>query len=314
MPDVFVNLKRFDVPRSLGGLCPEENPKNWIQNVIRQTMELNLGHKQDLRLTYLLPEALIIPAMEQMESYSASEQGEFYLGCQGVHWNDVAPGGNFGAFTTSFPAAAAKAMGVDWAIIGHSEERRAKREIIQTYDPASVDDGRLAEKAARAVDKLINLEIQRAFAQGIHVLFCLGESEDERGDGSFEEQKPRIKRALRDQLVHGLAGITKYELNGCFAIGYEPIWAIGPGKTPPGREYIGFVSVFIEETVQEVFGFAPSIVYGGGLKKENASTIASVATLDGGLIALTKFTGEIGFDVEQLKEIIDTYLEELSRK
>lgn len=312
MKDIFVNLKRFDVPRSLGGLCPEENSKYWIQDTIQQTISLGLGKNLDYRLTYLLPEALLFPALEQRASFPEGERSQFFLGCQGVHWKDVTPGGNFGAFTTSLPAASARALGMDWAIIGHSEERRDKREVMQVYDPAIGGDDNLKIKAARAVDELVNQEVRAALSQKIGVLFCLGESAEERGEGSFEEQQPRIKQSLKTQLIEGLAGIEEYELAGKFVIGYEPIWAIGPGKTPPGGEYIRFVSTFIKETVKDVFGFDPPVVYGGGLKKENAATIASVETLSGGLIALTKFTGQIGFDVEQLKEILDTYLAELA--
>lgn len=91
-------------------------------------------------------------------------------------------------------------------------------------------------------------------------------------------------------------------------IGYEPIWAIGPGKTPPGKEYISFVSNFIKDTVKNEFDFEPTVVYGGGLKVENAGMLAQIDTIDGGLIALTKFTAEIGFSVKGLSEIINQYL------
>lgn len=311
MKDIFVNLKRFDVPRSLGGLCPKENSKQWIEDVIDQTIELGLGKYEEIRLIYLLPESLLYPTLEKLQLVDDIERLNLALGCQGLHWKDVQPGGNFGAFTTSLPAAAVSAVGAEWAIIGHSEERRDKQEVMQNYDPGISKDNVLKIKAARAVDTLINQEIHAAFGQGIKVLFCLGESAEERGEGSFEEQQPRIQESLHNQLIDGLAGITEYNLDNRFVIGYEPIWAIGPGKTPPGKEYIAFVSSFIKKTVDERFGFNPPVVYGGGLKKENAGMIASVDTLDGGLVALTRFTGEIGFDVEQLKEIVDTYLGEL---
>jgi len=91
-------------------------------------------------------------------------------------------------------------------------------------------------------------------------------------------------------------------------IGYEPVWAIGPGKTPPGKEYISFVSSFIKEVIQDELGFDPVVVYGGGLKVENAGMLSSIETVGGGLVALTRFTGEIGFEVEGLKRIIEEYI------
>ena len=177
------------------------------------------------------------------------------------------PGENFGAFTTSLPAAAVKSIGIDWAIIGHSEERRAKREVMQYYDRAILENDELDIRASRAVDALINREIHHALEQGVKVLFCVGETAIERGEGSFIEQQPKIKAALRQQLLIGLQATNQYDLTDNFVIGYEPIWAIGPGKTPPGAEYISFVSKFIQQTVKDEFGFTPSVVYGGGLKK-----------------------------------------------
>ena len=108
--------------------------------------------------------------------------------------------------------------------------------------------------------------------------------------------------------MDGLKGIAQ-RLQGCkIAIGYEPIWAIGPGKTPPGGDYVSFVSSYIKEVCKAEFGLELSVVYGGGLKEENASEMAAVETLDGGLVALTKFTQPIAFDVDSLKNIIGAYV------
>ncbi|MEG1134455.1 MAG: triose-phosphate isomerase, partial [Cellulosilyticaceae bacterium] len=74
-------------------------------------------------------------------------------------------------------------------------------------------------------------------------------------------------------------------------------------------EYIAFVSAYIKETVQELYGFDIPVVYGGGLKEENAKMISDIATVDGGLVALTQFSGEIGFYAEDLRKIIDKYME-----
>ena len=80
------------------------------------------------------------------------------------------------------------------------------------------------------------------------------------------------------------------------------------GKTPPGADYIGFVSSYVKQVVKEEYGFDPIVVYGGGLKEENAAMISSIDTIGGGLVALTRFTGDIGFVVEDLK-IIQKYME-----
>ena len=59
--------------------------------------------------------------------------------------------------------------------------------------------------------------------------------------------------------------------------------------------------------MEEEFGFEPGVVYGGGLKEENAGMIAHIETIDGGLVALTRFTDQIGFYPEELKKIIEEY-------
>jgi triosephosphate isomerase len=241
-----------------------------------------------------------------LRSYAPDKTAALFIGCQGVFREDVAPDANFGAFTTNRPAAAMRNLGCDWALIGHSEERHDKLGMIAKYDPAVLSEAKQRARAQQAVDELLNAEVRAALNAGLQVLLCVGETAAERGDGEFKEQKPRIEAVLRSQLENGFRGIAA--LDGQVAIGYEPIWAIGPGKTPPGAEYIDFVAGFIKQAMLELYGFKPRVVYGGGLKAENAGMIGSIPTVAGGLVALTRFSGEIGFYPEELRIIIDKYL------
>lgn len=309
MTEIFVNLKRFDVPKSLGGICALDNPKHWIEKIIDESVELGIGSLENVNITYLLPEALIIPAIEKLSCYPEEQTFSISIGCQGVYRENVKPGGNFGAFTTNLPAAAAKNLGCTWTIIGHSEERKDKLGIIERYESFNNDSKYSAELAAQAVDSLINQEVLCALDMGINVLLCIGETADERGNGSIEEQIPRIKKVLKGQLERGLNGVNEYLQKNKIVIGYEPVWAIGPGKTPPGAEYISFVSSYVKETVKEIYGVDITVVYGGGLKEENAAMISSIDTIGGGLVALTRFTGDIGFDVKDFKKIIEKYIQ-----
>lgn len=309
MKEIYVNLKRFEVSRSLGGLCPEADPVKWIKTVIEDSVALGLGGNEALRLVYFLPESLIPTASDALAAAPAEKSKMLGIGCQGVHWDNITVGGNFGAFTSALPATSARNLGCTWAIIGHSEERRFKGQVMRMYDPAIDTNMEKMKQAADAVDALVQSEVQRALETGLNVLLCVGESAEERGEGTFEEQKPRIEAVLKEQLLVNLDGVKDYLGSQKIVIGYEPIWAIGPGKTPPGEAYISFVSSFIKAVVQENFGFEIPVVYGGGLKEENAEMIAGIVTIDGGLVALTRFSGEIGFDVPGLKGIVDKYLE-----
>lgn len=303
-----MNLKRFDVPKIYGGICPNENPVQWIRDTIRQTIDLGLGVMEGVRVTYFLPEALLLVAKEVLQAFPREAVGSFQIGCQGVYREDVAEGKNFGAFTTNRPAAAMHAIGCDQVMIGHSEERKDKLSLLTCYDFTIESDADAYSDAVEAVEKILNSEVQCALARGMNVLYCVGETAEQKGSNDPVDYKPRVRRVLKDQICRGLAGIGSAPQSHRIAIGYEPIWAIGPGKTPPNAEYVEFVSSYIKEVCRAEFGIELPVVYGGGLKEENADEMASISTLDGGLVALTKFTAPIAFDVQSLKNIIQAYM------
>lgn len=309
MKQIFVNLKRFEIPKSLGGICQKDDPKEWIEWIIGECVRLGIGKYEAVEVCFLLQENLLITARERLAQYSEKDTKGIKIGCQGIFRENVAKGGNFGAFTTNRPAAAVRNMGCEWSIIGHSEERKDKFGIIAHYDPAVLQNEQKRNDANAAVDKLINEEVLCALNAQMKALVCIGETAEEKGEGTFEEQKPRIEAVLKSQLLRSLAVIEAIKCENGVVIGYEPVWAIGPGKVPPGADYISFVSACIKKIVRENFGFEPAVVYGGGLKEENAGTISKIGSIDGGLVALTKFSGEIGFYPEDLKIIIDKYIE-----
>ena len=307
MKKIFVNLKRFDVPKSLNGICPESDPVKWINDLIKETIALGLGKNEDVSITYFLPEAFLPGALSVLGQYDDAEKKMFSIGCQSVFRDDTAEGGNFGAFTTNRPAAAMCALGCKWTIIGHSEERKDKLEIMAAYDQSIMSDAQAMVKAGAASSALLNRQVKSAIARGMDVVFCIGETAAEKGEGGYSEYAPRVKRVLRAQLEDGLRDIGEKIKD--IVIGYEPMWAIGPGKTPADSDYISFVSAYVKEVTSELFGSALDVVYGGGLKEENAKSIAAIDTIDGGLVALTKFTPPIGFDPVSLGEIVKKYTE-----
>lgn len=274
MQYIFLNLKRFDLPPSYGGvnrLAPFPDWGGAIVSAIQQ------GIANYPKATF----AAFFPEMHLLTAAAArTPDTPLQIGCQGVSGTDLCPGGNFGALTSSLPAAAACAAGCSWALIGHCEERQKWGMVLQAAGIENSD----------AVGDILGQEVRAAVSRGLKVLYCIGETETE---------QPRWQEVLSRQLVPALQAAGEGEL----VIGYEPVWSIGPGKTPAGRDYIQKIARF----TKELTGGKP-VVYGGGLKADNAQMLRSIPEIDGGLIALTRFTGEIGFYPEEYLEIVRLYL------
>lgn len=277
MKHIYLNLKRFDVPADMGGVNRISDVKDWGGYIVENTQDaLKSYDPSAVEFAMYFPEAHLLSA-----SAAKNEGSPIQVGCQSVFREDVAPGGNFGAFTTNRPAAAMKAVGCTTTIIGHCEERNDKAGILAE---AGVTD-------TAAVNRLLNKEIRAAIAQGLTVLYCIGEK---------SEEQEQWQEVLGAQLDIGLEGVDTSKV----VIAYEPIWSIGPGKTPADKPYIQKIASFVKERTGGM-----DVVYGGGLKKDNAAMLASIPEIDGGLIALTRFAGEIGYYPDEYLEIIRLYME-----
>ena len=276
MKHLYLNLKRFDVPVEYGGVNRIAPMKDWGSYIVTHTQDgLKKYDPAQVEFVQYFPEAHILGAVGAL-----CEDSPVQVGCQGVYRMNTAVGGNFGAFTTNRPASAAKALGCTSTIIGHCEERNDKAGVLAE---AGVTD-------TAAVNRILNQELRLAVEQGLSVLYCIGEK---------SEEQDRWQEVLGEQLRVGLEGVDPSKV----VIGYEPVWSIGPGKTPAGKEYITRIARFVKEQTGGL-----DVVYGGGLKVDNAEILASIDEIDGGLIALTRFQGEIGFYPDEYLEIIQTYL------
>lgn len=276
MKHIYLNLKRFDVPAELGGVNRIADMKDWGKYIVENTQEeLKKYSPEDVEFAMFFPEIHLFSACQ-----AKTENSPVQIGCQGVFRDDVAQGKNFGAFTTGRPAAAMKAAGCETVIIGHCEERNNLAGILAEAGVVNT----------KAVNTILNKEIKCAVDRGMKVLYCIGEK---------SEELEQWKEVLGEQLELGLKDVDKSKVT----IAYEPVWSIGPGKIPADKEYITKIAKFVKEKTGGM-----DIVYGGGLKQDNAAMLASIPEIDGGLIALTRFQGEIGYYPEEYLEIISLYM------
>lgn len=162
-----------------------------------------------------------------------------------------------GAFTGEVSASMLKSIEVNFAIVGHSERREYHSE----------SNSMLAEKVNRLIE------------QGIHPVFCCGESlpvRERAGQNEF------VGNQLRESLFH----LSAEQMHG-FIIAYEPIWAIGTGKTA-SSEQAQEMHAHIRSVIEVQYGgqvaTSVSILYGGSVKAANASELFSNPDVDGGLV------------------------------
>ncbi len=161
-----------------------------------------------------------------------------------------------GAYTGEVSAATLKSFGCDYCIVGHSERRQLFLED----------------------DTLINQKIQRLLQNNIKPIYCCGESLEQREAGEHFD-------IVEAQIQSGLQGFMKGDLLNV-VIAYEPVWAIGTGKTASPQQ-AQEMHAFIREKLSQVLSTEAeniSILYGGSVKPDNAKELFSQKDIDGGLI------------------------------
>ena len=173
------------------------------------------------------------------------------VGAQNIHWAEN------GAFTGEISGAMLKEIGVEYVIIGHSERRQYFGET----------------------DETVNKRMQAALANGLKPILCIGETLEEREDNKTEA-------VLEQQLKGAFADICECKMDQ-ITIAYEPVWAIGTGKTATpemAEETHAFIRKTIAALYNEAIADAMVIQYGGSMKPENAQALVAQADIDGGLI------------------------------
>ena len=189
---------------------------------------------RSVKIIYCPPYTLIRPMTKKLM------KSNIEVGAQNCHENET-----YGAFTGSVNSEMLKSVGAKYVIIGHSENR-------QTGE----------------TNKIINSKIKSALNSGLKVIFCIGET--------LQEKRKRItKKVLNKQIKLGLNRIKN---NKNIIIAYEPVWSIGTGLIPKSKELFDTIN-FIKKRMKKY-----KVLYGGSVNPKNINELKSITNIDGYLI------------------------------
>ena len=194
---------------------------------------------------------LCVPYTDLFYCLMNAQNTNIKIGAQNVHFEEK------GAYTGEFSAKMLKSIGVEYVIIGHSERRQYFAET----------------------DETVNKKIKAALENELKPIVCVGETLEQRESGKTEE-------IITTQTKLALEGLTKEQVKGII-IAYEPIWAIGTGKTATSEDANNSIkairkeiaSIYGEDIAEEVI-----IQYGGSVKSSNAKELFACSDIDGGLV------------------------------
>ena len=194
----------------------------------------NFKKNNSLKIIYCPPNTLIRPMTKKLKDTHID------VGAQNCHEHD-----KFGAFTGSVNSIMLKNVGAQYVIIGHSENRQAGES-----------------------DKLINLKIKSAIKSGLKVIFCIGET--------LQQKRKKItKQVLNKQIRFGL---NKIKIKNNIILAYEPVWSIGTGVIPKKNELFETIN-FIKKKINKC-----KVLYGGSVNPKNINDLKSIVNIDGYLI------------------------------
>jgi len=224
---------------------------NWKMNKTRaETVALIAGIKTEVAGLTGVEVVVGVPFTDLDVAAQAIKGSAIQLAAQNVHWAEK------GAFTGEISAAMLKELGVTYVIIGHSERRQYFGET----------------------DETVNKRTKAALAAGLKPIVCVGETLAEREAGQMTAVVERQVRA-------GLAGLTGAAWDQ-LVLAYEPVWAIGTGKTATTAQ-AQEVHAFIRQLLGQLAGAAAATIriqYGGSMKPDNAKDLMGQPDIDGGLI------------------------------
>lgn len=209
---------------------------------------------------------LCVPYTDLFYGLLAAQNTNIKIGAQNMHWEES------GAYTGEVSGKMLKAIGVEYVIIGHSERRQYFAET----------------------DETVNKKIKSAFKYGLKPIVCVGETLEQREEG-------KAKKVVTNQIEKALEGLTNDQVENTI-IAYEPIWAIGTGKTATSED-ANEMTKSIREKIANIYGQMVAnrviIQYGGSVKSSNAKEIFSMSDIDGGLV------GGASLDANEFAKIVN---------
>ncbi len=226
---------------------------NWKMNKnLTEAIQLVSELKNELSSFQPNCEVIVCPPFTNLESVHAIiKDSPIHLGAQNFYFEDS------GAFTGEISADMLLSVGVEYVIVGHSERRAIFKED----------------------DNLINLKLKQAFKKGLKPILCVGETLEQRENGTTE-------KVIQSQIENGLKEISAENVANLI-IAYEPVWAIGTGKTAT-PEQADEVHKFIRNLISQLYDSSIAenltIQYGGSVKPNNAASLLSMENIDGALV------------------------------
>ncbi len=189
-------------------------------------------------------------ALRSAQTVIETDHLQIRLGAQNVFWEAK------GAFTGEIAPDMLAALSVTYVIVGHSERR-------EIFGETNED---------------VNRKVKAVLAAGMTPILCCGETEEEREAGVTEDK-------IGSQVKAGLAGLSAEQIAG-MVVAYEPIWAIGTGRTASDDD-AGAMATFVRSTIADVAGDAAEstrILYGGSMNPGNVAGLMAKKDIDGGLV------------------------------
>ncbi|MFH1368702.1 MAG: triose-phosphate isomerase [Elusimicrobiota bacterium] len=239
---------------------------NWkMYKAVPEALNLINGLKQNLSDVKDREILACVPFTDIPAAVEASKNSNINIGAQNMHWEQK------GAFTGEISPVMLADAGIKYVVIGHSERRQYFGET----------------------DETVNKKMKSAFQHGLVPIVCIGET--------LKEREENVTMQVIDkQVKNGISGLSPDQAK-VLVIAYEPVWAIGTGKTATPQQ-AEEVHAYIRKIYGQMYGAETAgeirILYGGSMKPDNVSELMKQPNIDGGLV------GGASLEVDSFTKIV----------